>query len=83
MQATDRAKPKPLPERFLLVPTDGGALRVMHAAQCVGYLWPEGNKWWARDDAGALLDGGTNDSVHGVLSALFAARRKQVFLKVL
>ncbi|CAN5794184.1 hypothetical protein BH24DEI2_BH24DEI2_26420 [soil metagenome] len=78
-----QAKSKFIPERFLLVPTGGGALQVMHAAQCVGYLWPEGTKWWARDDTGTLLDGGTNNDVHGVLSALFAARREHVFLKAL
>ena len=76
-------KPAPLPERFLLVPTGGGALQVMHAAQCVGYLWRESDRWWARDDAGTLVGTDAPDSVYGVLSALFAARREQVYLKVL
>ncbi len=82
MQQTYRAV-STLPERFSLVPTGSGALRVMHAAQCVGYLWVEGDKWRARDDVGAPLDGVANDSVHGVLAALFAARREQVFLTAL
>lgn len=74
---------KPLPERFVLVPTAGSTLQVMHAAQCVGYLWLENDTWRARDDVGALIDSGANDTVHDVLTALFGARREQVFLKAL
>ncbi len=82
MQRT-QGKPKFLPERFVLLPTAGGALQVMHAAQCVGYLWLEGDKWRARDDAGALVGATATDTVHGVLSSLFAARREQVFSRAL
>ena len=82
MQKTP-GKPKFLPKRFSLVPTAGGALQVMHAAQCVGFVWLENDRWWARDDAGALVSGDASATVHGVLSALFAARREQVFLKAL
>ena len=67
----------------MLVPTAGGALQVMHAAQCVGYLWLEDDKWRARDDAGALVGAAAKDTVHEVLAALFAARWEQVFLKAL
>ena len=81
MQRQNDPRTRPLPERFVLVPTEG-ALQVMHAAQCVGYVWLEGEKWRARDAAGALLTGAEN-TVHGVLTALFAARREQVFLKAL
>lgn len=74
---------KPLPERFVLVPTIGSTLQVMHAVQCLGYLWLENDTWRARDDVGALIDSSADNTVHDVLTALFGARGEQVFLKAL
>lgn len=59
-----------LPKSFMLRPT-GGALQVMHATRCVGYVWTERDRWWARSRAGELLDTGSGNTVTEAVSALF------------
>ena len=64
-----------LPDRFMLVPARGGALEVVHAAQSVGYVWTEDDKWLARSQTtGALVDTGSGDTVAEAVSALFQTR---------
>ena len=69
-----------VPKRFKLVPTTGGALEVVHATQCVGYVWTEQEKWLARSREGALLDTGSK-TVAEAIEALFEQRSRHIFLK--
>lgn len=69
------------PKRFKLVPTVGGALEVVHATQCVGYVWTECGRWLARSREGTLLDTGSGMTVAEAIEALFEQRNGHVFLK--
>jgi hypothetical protein len=62
-----------LPKRFLLTPSSDGSLEVTVARQCLGYIWPDHDRWLARDSEGALLDTGTGESALAAVSAVFQA----------
>lgn len=70
-----------MPKRFKLVPTVGGALEVVHAAQCVGYVWSEQEQWLARSREGTLLNTGSGKTVAEAVQALFQKREEHVLLK--
>jgi hypothetical protein len=70
-----------LPKRFLLLPTEGRALRVMVAARCLGYVWTEEERWMARGSQGALLDTGSGSTVTEAVRAVFAGQSEPVLLR--
>ncbi len=62
-----------LPKRFALLPSSDGSLQVNLAKQCVGSVWPEQEKWLAKDSQGAMLDTGSGCSVFEAVTAVFKA----------
>ncbi len=62
-----------LPKRFALLPSSDGYMKVNVAARCVGYVWPEQEKWLAKDSRGAILDTGAGQSVLEAVTAVFRA----------
>lgn len=71
-----------VPKRFKLVPTAGGALEVVHAARCVGYVWTEREQWLARSREGTLLDTGSGETVAEAVEALFRKCDEHALLEV-
>lgn len=68
-----------LPKRFMLMP-DKETLQVVYAAQCIGHVWSEQNKWRARTEEGRLLATGWQSILEAV-TALFDERKEHVFPK--
>ena len=69
-----------LPERFLLLPEAGNGLRVMLAAQCVGYVWSdharpvgEGERWLACGREGSPLETGPGCTLYEAVAAVFGS----------
>lgn len=76
--STPRAKTG-LPKRFMLMP-DKDTLQVVYAAQCIGHVWAEQNRWWARTRNGTLLDT-SGQSVLEAVTALFDEQNQPSLLK--
>lgn len=68
-----------LPKRFMLIP-DQGTLQVIYAAQCIGHVWSEQNRWWARTTEGTVLEI-KGQSVLEAVTALFDEKNRHILLK--
>ncbi|NOK79069.1 MAG: hypothetical protein GFH24_608434n26 [Chloroflexi bacterium AL-N5] len=77
-----RSRYSELPKQFNLQPTADGSMKVSVAAQCVGYIWPEAERWCARNTAGESLDTGAVATVHAAVSAIFRDYQQQPFARV-
>ena len=70
-----------LPKRFALLPTHGDGLQVVVAAQCVGYVWSDRERWRANARGGEVLELGPAATLYEAVSAVFARQREQRVLK--